>query len=276
MTNIHRRTLENKVAQTQDEDLILCLKYYERLEDQLRRFKIVDEKSVHNFVDCFNNYRDQVCYALERRPNSGQELIRSTMLEGFFEILFGHLLPTEPEKSKKIHIGKANVLSGFTFSPLSFGEMFNSVKFSAQMKDQDFVIGLKSSLGVGGTEGSVTNEIIVPAVIIECKTYIEKNMLETHENSCGNTKAVFPFCKYFLVAEYMKMKTGRPQLSKLDDIYILTQTKNSDRERRIKHNQDLVPFNKNLVYHLYCHVRSHLNATWWNANESYETGKLFT
>lgn len=275
MTNVHKIILEKKIEQTNDAQLLECLRFYNEFERSVEGLEVIDEETVHQFVDLFNRYREHCCYTFERRPNSGQELIRSTMLEGFFQMLFHDLVFKQDRGSDIIVCGKANILSGFTFSPFSYLDMFNETNFSTQMKDQDFVIGVKTKIELNNNRKFEKHDITLPAVIIECKTYIEKNMLETHENSSANTKTIFPFCKYFLVAEYMKMKTGRPQLSKLDDIYIFTKTKNSDRERRLKSGAKIEPFDQDLVFHLFNRVRSHLEERWWVADSSFSTGRLF-
>jgi hypothetical protein len=267
--------LQNKINKNNDTELVKCLHLFNQLENKIKDFIIIDEENVNYFVDLFNVYRKHSCYAFEQRPNSGQELLRSTMLEGFFEMLFKDLVFKQDQRSSQVVCGKANILSGFTFSPFSYEGMFDKINFSTQMKDQDFVIGLKMHLEVKGNNKPDVFDIIVPAIVIECKTYIEKNMLETHENSCANTKSVFPFCKYFIVAEYMKMKTGRPQLSQLDDIYIFTKTKNSDRERRFKSRVEIEPFDKKLVFHLFSRIKSHLEESWWETDSSFSTGRLF-
>ena len=93
--NIHEHVLKNKVEKTNDKDLIDCLKEYKKFKSKLSELKITDKKSVFQFVAHFNDYRNICAYKYERRKNSGQELLRSTMLEGFFQLLFKDLVLSE-------------------------------------------------------------------------------------------------------------------------------------------------------------------------------------
>ena len=273
--NIHEHVLKNKADKSKDSDLVDCLKEFENLKVNAHNLQIVDKESVFRFVEYFNKYRNICAYKFERRKNSGQELIRSTMLEGFFQLLFKDLVLLEGSKKDEITLGHANILSSFTFSPFSYEDAFKNINFATQMKDQDFVIGIKSEIIIKQKNREEIQNFTIPFVIIECKTYIEKNMLETHMNSSKQTKKIFPFCFYFIASEYMKMKTGSPQRSALDEVYIFTQEKNSVRERKFKQNIEINPFNPELVYDLFSKVQNHLQKTWWDKDSPFKNGTLF-
>ncbi len=272
--NIHEHILANKVKQTRDEDLVHCLKKYSDFKKGYQNINIVNKESVYDFIDLFNIYRSECANIYEKRKNSGQELIRSTMLEGFFQILFKDLIHLKMDGNDSIHIGSGNILSSFTFSPFSFKRAHLDLNFSSQLKDQDFVIGMKSKFIFKQEMNDRLIDFIVPFVIIECKTYIDKNMLETHINSCKDTKRIFPFCKYYVASEYIKMRTGNPEYSKLDNIYIFTQIKNSERENKMKKGLPIDIFKKSIVYDLFCEVKSHLECDWWDKESSLTAGKL--
>ena len=272
--NIHEHILQNKADSSGNEDLGECLVEFKELKKISETIEIVDKDSVFKFVDCFNHYRNMCAYKFERRKNSGQELIRSTMLEGFFQMLFKDLVFQHSSSKDEVILGHANILSSFTISPFSYKDSFEDINFAAQMKDQDFVIGISSQMKIMRNQKEVTELFTIPFVVIECKTYIEKNMLETHMNSSKETKKIFPFCLYFIASEYMKMKTASPQRSALDEVYILTQEKNSLRERKFKQNLPIAPLNSDLVYDLFCRVKNHLENNWWDKESPFTTGTL--
>ena len=274
--NIHEHILQNKVDSTVNDDLRDCLAEFKALMKMYETIQIVDKDSVFKFVESFNNYRNICAYKFERRKNSGQELIRSTMLEGFFQILFKDIAFQHSSSKEEVILGHANILSSFTISPFSFKDAFEDINFAAQMKDQDFVIGISSQMKIMRNQKEVTELFVIPFVVIECKTYIEKNMLETHMNSSKETKKIFPFCLYFIASEYMKMKTASPQRSALDEVYILTQEKNSIREKKFKQNLPIEPFNSDLVYDLFSKVKNHLENKWWDKESPFTTGTLIT
>ena len=99
-------------------------------------------------------------------------------------------------------------------------------------------------------------------------------MLETHMNSSRETKKIFPFCLYFIAAEYMKMKTGYPERSMLDEVYILAREKNSIREKKLKENLSIDPFDPYLVNDLFKKIQNHLQTEWWDKESPFEKGKL--
>ena len=272
--NIHEHVLKNKVEKTNDKDLIDCLKEYKKFKSKLSELKITDKKSVFQFVAHFNDYRNICAYKYERRKNSGQELLRSTMLEGFFQLLFKDLVLSEEQQNQKLTIGHANVLSSFTFSPFSYLDSFKRINFATQMKDQDFVIGIESEIIIKHNNIEENQKFTIPFIIIECKTYIEKNMLETHINSSTETKKIFPFCLYFIASEYMKMKTGSPARSALDEVYILCKEKNSVRENKLKQNIAIDPIEPNLVYDLFSSVQRHLSKNFWDKESPFNNGTL--
>ena len=272
--NIHEHILQNKTDSTGDKDLVKCLAEFKKLKKASETIQIVDEDSVFRFVESFNNYRNMCAYKFEQRKNSGQELIRSTMLEGFFQILFKDLVFHHSSLQDEVILGHANILSSFTISPFSYKDAFKDINFAAQMKDQDFVIGINTQMKIMRNQKEETESFVIPFVIIECKTYIEKNMLETHMNSSKETKKIFPFCLYFIASEYMKMKTASPQRSALDEVYILTQERNSIREKKFKQNLPIEPINPDLVYDLFCKVKNHLENNWWDKKSPFTKGTL--
>lgn len=272
--NIHEHILKNKAESTGNEDLGQCLAEFKELKKISESIQIVDKDSVFKFVNSFNNYRNMCAYKFERRKNSGQELIRSSMLEGFFQILFKDLVFQHTSSKDEVILGHANILSSFTISPFSYRDAFEDINFAAQMKDQDFVIGINSQMKIMRNQKEVTESFVIPFVVIECKTYIEKNMLETHMNSSKETKKIFPFCLYFIVSEYMKMKKASPQRSSIDEVYILTQEKNSIREKKFKQNLPIEPFNSDLIYDLFSRVKNHLEHKWWDKESPFTSGTL--
>ena len=100
--NIHEQILKNKINQTNDDELLFCKNCLDDLNEKLSDLKIVNEQSVYDFCDLFNLYRKRTAYIYERRKNSGQELIRSTMLEGFFQYLFKDIIVRSKKKKNLV------------------------------------------------------------------------------------------------------------------------------------------------------------------------------
>lgn len=270
--NIHENILLNKYNSTKDEKLKTCLSELYAFKDKISNLDIKNKSAVNNFVKNFNDYRTKTAYIYEDRKNSGQELIRSSMMEGFFQYLFKDILKNYSKKEDLI-FGRAKTLVGFNFSPFSFENSFQNINLNLLEKDQDFVIGRTIDLSIGNKKKEII-KITIPFIIIECKVYIEKNMLETHMNSSANIKKIVPDCLYFVISEYMKMKTAEPHLSKLDNVYILCQEVNSTREKKFRTKTQITNLNADLVYDIFSRVQNHLELKWWDNEAVSKYGKL--
>ena len=65
-------------------------------------------------------------------------------------------------------------------------------------KDQDFVLGASLELIIKTNDNTTNQEIIVPVVAIECKTYIERNMLDSCSGTARRLKNAMPYCIYIV------------------------------------------------------------------------------
>jgi hypothetical protein len=116
------------------------------------------------------------------------------------------------------------------------------------------------------TAGSSEKEEIsiqIPAVAIECKTYLDKTMLEGSSTAGEQLKIRNPNALYIVVAEWLKL-TENINLNKykIDQIYVLRKQKNSDREFRFLPDYEKNPIYLDVVAHLYDTVRTHLSVDW--------------
>ena len=60
---------------------------------------------------------------------------------------------------------------------------------------------------------------MVPAVAIECKRYLERNMLDECAGTAEKIKRATPYCLYLVVAEYLKMDDAAPEMSRIEEIF---------------------------------------------------------
>jgi len=270
---VHGKLLKEK--STTGADLKQVYADYLQFLREVDTLKIIDAEAVKTFVSSFNEYRSKVQYIIEARPNSGQENIRSTMLEEFFRHLLQDLITEAVGKEpKNLFLGKANSYVDLTFSPSSFANIFEEPNPYFHTKDQDFVIGVSLNLTVEAQENKYQEEIIVPVVAIECKTYIERNMLDSCSGTARRLKSAMPYCIYIVASEYMKLKDEQPELSDINEIYILCKSTNAERlkYRREKKNPHVIDVD--LVIDLFEKVKGHLNSIWWSPDKALETGKI--
>jgi hypothetical protein len=263
-----------KSKSTKD-DLGYVYAQYQIFLSNISTFEILGFEGVSNLVDCFNTYRTNVLNILESRINSGQENLRSSMLEEFFCHLFSDLsvdiLGTIPEN---FFLGKSNAYVDLTFSPASFKGFFINPHPYFHSKDQDFILGANLKISIESSAQKINSSIKIPFVAIECKTYIERNMLDSCSGTARRLKSAMPYCLYIVASEYMKLKDEQPELSDINEIYILCKASNSDRDNL--RNKKLPPhkIDTDLVFDLFEKVKGHLNSIWWAPEKALITGKV--
>ena len=64
---------------------------------------------------------------------------------------------------------------------------------------------LTASFANSKNEAIVTHSLKIPAVAIECKTYLDKTMLESASASAEELKRINPNSRYFIAAEWLKL-----------------------------------------------------------------------
>lgn len=270
---VHGELLKNKSLS--NNDLTPVYQFYLQFIDRISSFNIVDNEGIKNLVDEFNIYRGNVLSILESRKNSGQENLRSSMLEEFFCHLFSDLITSLLVKiPENIFVGKAKSYVDLTFSPASFKDIFVNPNPYIHTKDQDFVLGVSLNLTINSLEGIFKDSIIVPVLAIECKTYIEKNMLDSCAGTARRLKSAMPYCMYIVAAEYMKMRDVQPELSDINEIYIFSKTTNAERLKYRKEGKEPHPIDIFLVIDLFNKVKGHLNSIWWSPQSALITGKI--
>jgi hypothetical protein len=116
---------------------------------------------------------------------------------------------------------------------------------------------------IGVVEGAETLTFDVPAIAIECKTYLDKTMLEGSSRAADEIKARNPSGLYYVVCERLKLSAG-VNLKKysVDQIYVLRQERNIDREYRLLDTYEGNPIAAEVVQHLFDSVRDALITDW--------------
>ncbi len=231
-----------------------------------------DPENIAELVLLLNSYKDEVEPIFDRRPNSAQEVLQSSIIEEFFEYLFGPLqLEMGPSGVCKPSDGYLDL----AFHPKTFESLLSLPDHTLGHKDHDFVIGSRCMLTIRaeGRDGSTENDIVIPAVALETKRYLERNMLDECSGTAAKVKRATPYCLFLVVAEYLKMDDARPELSRIDEVYVLRRQRNSDRLAK-----DFVPnpICAELVTDIYDQVMRHLRRVWWDPESALTSGKLFS
>ena len=232
------------------------------LKGPLGNEKEEDEDVITKRVKLFSEYKDFIDQQKYAEKFDSRSNLHSSVLEEFMFYLFEDLVAN---LSKTALIGKAHTVKDFFFMPKSFKDMTILPNIRTEKKDHDFVIGVNidANFTCEGQEKSESEKFQVPAIAIECKTYLDKTMLEGASTAAEQLKMRNPNSLYIVVSEWLKL-TEAVNLNKfgVDQIYVLRKQKNTDREFRYSESYDKKPIATDVVIHLFNTVRKHLVTDW--------------
>jgi len=221
-----------------------------------------DIKILKARVDGFNKYKDFIDQQHYAERFDSRSNLHSSVLEEFMYYLFKDLVESY---SSSALIGKSRTFKDMFFMPKSYAEMVKKPYARIEKKDHDFVIGVKieTTMQCAGSKLIENISIEVPAVAIECKTYLDKTMLEGSSTAGAQLMTRNPNALFIVVAEWLKL-TENVNLKKyqVDQIFILRKQKNTDREYRYLPEYVKNPIHLDVVSNLFDMVRSHLAVDW--------------
>lgn len=247
---------------------------YFRYREKIAAVDFLTEDGLREYVSALNTYRAAAVPVFDSLDNNGQVALGYTIMEEFFYLLFQKKVESMNVEHENLFIGKGNSYVSLSFTPASFGELFSNPKAYIHTKDQDFVLGANVEIMIKADGEQETTTTVILAVAIECKTYLERNMLDSCAATASRLKTAMPYCIYIVASEYMKMSDAAPELTDIDEVYILCRAKNADRERRKRENLPLFDIDADLIIDLYNRVSRHLNAIWWKPEDAVENGKI--
>jgi len=248
-----------------------------------------DDTIIATRVELFSRYKDFLDRQHYAEKFDSRSNLHSSVVEQFLYYLFKDLANDFGENAL---IGKSHTFKDIFFVPPSYSEMLKRPYARIEKKDHDFVIGatIQASFEAapppeqdetpGETVASLKEEpenysevtvtgntethiFDIPVVAIECKTYLDKTMLEGSSRAAEDLKARNPNSLYIVVMEWIKLTSDvNFRKYKVDQIYVLRQQKNTDREFRYEEDYVKNPINPIVVQHLFSKVRNHLTINW--------------
>ncbi|WP_347841529.1 Bpu10I family restriction endonuclease [uncultured Draconibacterium sp.] len=221
-----------------------------------------DIKILRERVKLFSEYKDFIDQQKYAEKFDSRSNLHSSVLEEFIYYIFRDLVY---KFSKSALLGKAHAFKDIFFDSASFTEMINTPNARIEIKDHDFVIGvnIETNMQVSGSKKEQKAILQIPAVAIECKTYLDKTMLEGSSTAAEQLKMKNPNGIYIVVSEWLKL-TSQVNLGKykVDQVYVLRKQKNTDREFRYLDDYVKNPIHADVIEHLYNTVRTHLTSDW--------------
>ncbi len=216
------------------------------------------EKRVH-LLNEYKNFLDSQHYAEKFDSRSN---LHSSVLEEFMYYLFKDLVL---EISENALIGKSHSFKDIFFRAPSYKSMIEKPNALFERKDHDFAIGvrMKATIQCQGTILLEEHDWDIPAIAIECKTYLDKTMLQDASTAAEQIKHKNPNAMYIVVAEWLKLSESvNLKKYKIDQVYVLRKQKNTDREFRYDNDYQKNPIYSDVVEHCFNNVREFLTADW--------------
>ncbi|MEH1927327.1 Bpu10I family restriction endonuclease [Nostoc sp.] len=248
-----------------------------------------DDTIIATRVELLSKYKDFLDQQHYAEKFDSRSNLHSSVLEEFLYYLFKDLVRDFGENAL---IGKSHTFKDIFFVPPKYSEMLKRPYARIEKKDHDFVIGAtiqvsfeaatppekdenpgeilsllkeepESYSEVTVTGNTETHIFDIPVVVIECKTYLDKTMLEGSSRAAEDLKARNPNSLYVVLMEWIKLTSDvNLRKYKVDQIYVLRQQKNTDREFRYEEKYVKNSINPVVVQHLFHKVRKHLKMDW--------------
>jgi len=270
----HKKNLLQYINEGRLNHAIYLLDSYTRYRETFDSVLQYDDASICTMVEALNAYRRDSLNVFDRLPNSGQQALGYTIMEEFFYLFFQKYIYVLGINHGNLFLGKGNSYVSLSFTPKSFEGSLQNVNPYIHSKDQDFVLGISVDIKVTSGNNETTQSTILPVVAIECKTYLEKNMLDSCANTATRLKNAMPYCIYMVASEYMKMDEASPELTDIDEVYILCKAKNSERLRRTQQGLPPLDIDSELIIDLFNRVKRHLHSVWWSPEDAVSNGKV--
>ena len=206
-------------------------------------------------VKWLNQYKD----AIENVEFSAQSKFHSSVLEEFLYFLFKDIVSElnaktkESNETKKILLGGIRAYSNLYFAPENLHDFIKKPNMKINEKDQDFAIYRSILIKADGEQKTIN----VPVLSAECKTYIDKTMLEGSIATAEKIKNGNPYCLFIVVTEWYDVSFEvDPAYSRIDQIFVLRKQK-----RRSNNNN---PIHFEVVRDIFNFVKEHLERDWSN------------
>ena len=187
--------------------------------------------------------------------------LQPSALEEFCYFL---LRPLVQDVEGKLALGHREIFQGLYFTAPNFSAFAQLPSPNYPVGNLDFVIGKQVISTMSTHDGKEETPIYVPAVAIECKTYLDRPRWIESDILAANIKRGFPGCLYILLSEFLKLDLAKVNVlgSQIDRVYVLRRAKNVDRKIRREGGAGLKPIHVPAVVDLFEIVRNHLRDDW--------------
>lgn len=199
--------------------------------------------------------------------------LQPSALEEFCYFLFRPLIIGYGDS---VAVGHHDVFQGMYFTAPNFDEFAVMPTPRYPVGNLDFVIGKKLESRIATDKDASVSELYVPAVAVECKTYLDRPRYIESDILARNIKHGFPGCLYIVISEFLKLDLNKVSVigSSIDKIYVFRRAQNVDRKIRRARNTVLSPIHIPAVHDFFSQVKKHLEEDWLSPENWSDTGIL--
>ena len=240
-SNINNKLNSDKLSSKQNQFLSRCIEEYLKYDENF------DINNIDKMTQAWNNYLQYVRLNNINKETgkalfTAQSKFEPTILEESIFRMFKCFV------DNTIKASSIKAYCNMYFAPLDFKQFKKDTTYRFNVKDQDFALYKDVEVLIGTTKQTIP----VPIVAIECKTYLDKTMLEGSIATAEKIKNGNPYCYFCIVTECydvgydVDIKTTR-----IDQIYVLTKQKGRSKKSEIKADV-LEQLDKDIKKHLSC------------------------
>ena len=218
-----------------------------RIYDAYKKFSDGISTDIKASVKALNNYKKFVKDS--NHGYSAQSKFEPTIIEEFFCRLLRLKLGNEV-----LHYGPVKAYSSLYFDYSNKESFKKEIQLKINEKNQDIGIYRKETI-ITKTNGK-EHHISVPIVCVECKTYLDKTMLEGSVSTAAKIKNGNPKCLFFIVTETYDVDFAVDiETSQIDNIYILRKQKRKKKTKDQEQEQAPNDIQCDVIENLIKHVR---------------------
>jgi hypothetical protein len=273
-TYIHGWIISHKLQKNSSSTMLKeVFEKYQIWKSETEKLDSENNAELNKKVSLLNEYKNYIDLLKEKGIFKLQDKMASSVLEEFLFQLFKNIPNIKSSiENKLIYVGQAQAYTDLSFVPKDFADFVKNPGVYINKKNQDFTISkiVRCIFETNGKQEKV--ELIVPAVAIECKTFIPSTMLgqsafEAHRLKQGN-----PYALYLIVAEQNALSDDvNLKNSPIDEIFILRKQKRNSAKGKVA---DKKPIDFEVVKDLYGFVKNYLASDWFNPSKATERGRL--
>ncbi len=226
----------------------------------------IGESVIRSRVDALNSYYNFLHDNGFDNVFNPQTKFRPSILEEFMALLFRDLVQDVQAECScaKLGLGAVKAYANLYFYGKDFRTFIANPTIGLNLKDQDFAIYRDVLLQMDGNKPILAS---LPIVAVECKTFIDKTMLEGSVATAEKLKAGNPYALFCMVSElYDVAMNVDPAYSRIDQIYILRKATRRSPRRDIS---------ADVVISFVNRVKQHLTRPWSDISKKLaDTGTL--